>query len=101
MKASEIFSGNFREAMLILRHYPMLSNFRSIGSVETLTDNEDSDIDLYVDAKESTTLFDIGNAIEELEDLFGVPVDIITSGAIMNRKRIKNYLGGKEDFYHG
>ena len=48
------------------------------GSVLHGTDTEGSDIDLLVDALPGATLFDLGGLLEELEDLLGVPVDLLT-----------------------
>ena len=38
----------------------------------------------FVDTDSETTLFDLGGLHEDLEDLLGVPVDIITSGGRMH-----------------
>ena len=54
------------------------ANPRVFGSVLHGTDTEGSDIDLLVDALPGATLFDLGGLLEELEDLLGVPVDLLT-----------------------
>lgn len=74
-----------REAVLnILSRYPMISNVRIVGSVARGEDTEQSDIDLLVDTTPGTTLFDIGGLREDLVDLLGVPVDIISSKGRMH-----------------
>lgn len=41
-------------------------------------DQDGSDLDLLVDPLPGTTLFDLGGLQIELEDLLGVPVDLLT-----------------------
>jgi hypothetical protein len=50
------------------------------GSVLHGTDREGSDLDLLVDALPGATLFDLGGLQVELEQLLGVPVDLLTPG---------------------
>ena len=57
-----------------------ISNPRVFGSVLLGTDKEGSDLDLLVDAPPGTTLFDLGGLQDELEDLLGVNVDLLTPG---------------------
>ncbi len=53
-------------------------NLRIFGSVLHGTDEEGSDLDLLVDPLPGTTLFDLGGLQAALEDLLGVPVDVVT-----------------------
>jgi len=62
-----------------MRRFPV-ANPRIFGSVLHGTDTEGSDLDLLVDALPGATLFDLGNLLEELEDLLGVTVDLLTPG---------------------
>lgn len=55
-------------------------NPRVFGSVLHGDDDEGSDLDLLVDALPDTTLFDLGGLQLELEELLGVPVDVLTPG---------------------
>jgi predicted nucleotidyltransferase len=55
-------------------------NPRIFGSVIIGADQEGSDLDLLVDPLPGTTLFDLGGLQIELEDLLGVPVDLLTPG---------------------
>lgn len=55
-----------------------VANPRIFGSVLHGTDRDGSDLDLLVDALPGTTLFDLGELQVELEDLLGMPVDVLT-----------------------
>jgi predicted nucleotidyltransferase len=55
-----------------------LSNVRVFGSVLHGQDTEGSDLDLLVDAPPGTTLFDLGHLQVELEELLGIPVEVLT-----------------------
>jgi predicted nucleotidyltransferase len=48
------------------------------GSVLHGLDHDGSDIDILVDALPGATLFDLGGLQVELEELLGVPVDLLT-----------------------
>jgi len=48
------------------------------GSVLQGCDTEDSDLDLLVDPEPGATLFDLGGLQEELEQLMGLRVDVLT-----------------------
>lgn len=56
------------------------SNPRVFGSVLHGNDADGSDLDLLVDPLPGTTLFDLGGLQVELEELLGVPVDLLTPG---------------------
>ena len=55
-------------------------NLRVFGSVVLGLDQDGSDLDLLVDPLPGTTLFDLGGLQAELEDLLGVPVDLLIPG---------------------
>lgn len=57
-------------------------NPRVFGSVMRGEDDEDSDLDLLVDATNKTSLFDLGGIIDELQTLLGVRVDLVTTGGL-------------------
>lgn len=63
------------------------SNARVFGSVAEGNDRVGSDLDLLVDPLPDTTLFDLGRLQAQLEDLLGVPVDVLTPGDITHRFR--------------
>lgn len=56
------------------------TNPRVFGSVLHGRDQAGSDLDLLVDTLPGTTLFDLGGLQVALEDLLGVPVDLLTPG---------------------
>ncbi len=66
-----------------------VANPRVFGSVLHGTDAEGSDLDLLVDALRGATLFDLGGLHAELEDLLGVPVDLLTPAEISPRIRAR------------
>lgn len=63
-----------REAVLRYRTV----NPRVFGSVLHGDDKDGSDLDLLVDALPGTTLFDLGGLQDELEELLGVAVEVLT-----------------------
>lgn len=65
------------------------SNPRVFGSVLTGCDAEGSDLDLLVDPLPGATLFDLGALQVELEELLGVPVDLLTPGDLPPKLREK------------
>ncbi len=66
--------GAVREATVRCR----AANPRIFGSVLHGSDKEGSDLDLLVDAMPGATLFDLGGLQDELEELLGVRVDLLT-----------------------
>ncbi len=62
-----------------LTHYP-IRNPRVFGSVLHGTDQDGSDLDVLVVALPETTLFDLGGLQDELAELVGVRVDLVTPG---------------------
>ncbi|MGD0368875.1 MAG: nucleotidyltransferase family protein [Acidobacteriaceae bacterium] len=63
------------------------ANIRVFGSAVHGADREGSDLDLLVDALPGATLFDLGGLQVELEELLGVPVDLLTPGDIPAKLR--------------
>lgn len=55
-------------------------NPRVFGSALYGDDTANSDLDLLVDPLPETTLLNLGALQVELEQLFGIPVDILTPG---------------------
>ena len=64
-------------------------NARVFGSVARGADTDESDLDLLVDPTSETTLLDIGAIRHELHVLLGVPVDVVTPGALPETFRDK------------
>jgi hypothetical protein len=65
------------------------ANPRIFGSVLRGTDQDGSDLDLLVDVLPGATLFDLGGLQVELEQLLGVPVDLLTPGDLPSKFRDK------------
>ena len=68
--------------------YPV-TNPRVFGSVLSGTDNDESDLDLLVDAQPGVTLFDLGGLKEDLETLLGLQVDLRTPADLPPNFRAK------------
>ncbi|MBK8535877.1 MAG: nucleotidyltransferase family protein [Candidatus Competibacteraceae bacterium] len=77
MKPSVVLEAN-REAVRQAAQQFKVANPRVFGSVLYGTDQEGSDLDLLVDPLPGVTLFDLGGLQVALEDLLGVPVDLLT-----------------------
>lgn len=80
-RPSEAIAGRLDEVRAVIARYPV-SNPRVFGSVARGEDDEQSDLDLLVDATEKTSYFDLAALEEELAALLGVPVEVLTAGAI-------------------
>ncbi len=65
------------------------ANPRVFGSVLHGTDQDDSDLDLLVDALPGATLLDLGDLQDELKSLLGVNVDLLTPGDLPSKFRAK------------
>jgi len=61
----------------VVSHF-RVENLRVFGSVVSGTDVDGSDLDILVDALPNTTLFDLGGLQVELENMLGIPVDVLT-----------------------
>lgn len=81
MRPSEAIAGRLDEVRAVIARYPV-SNPRVFGSVARCEDDEKSDLDLLVDPTERTTYFDLSKLEDELGALLGIPVDILTPGAV-------------------
>ena len=86
MKPSEALAGHRAELReLVLRHG--LERPRVYGSVLSGTDTEESDLDLLVDATETTTLFMLARLEHAAQELLGVRVSILTAGFLSEKFR--------------
>jgi predicted nucleotidyltransferase len=65
---------------IALRHH--VKQVRVFGSVLHGDDTDKSDLDLLVEPTPDTTLMDIGAIRYELRQLLGIPVDVLTPGAL-------------------
>lgn len=79
MKPSEALAAHRAELReLVSRHG--LTRPRVYGSVLTGTDTDESDLDLLVDATETTTLFTLARLERAAQELLGVRVSVLTPG---------------------
>jgi uncharacterized protein len=65
---------------IVLAH--RAKNARVFGSVVHGSDTDESDLDILIDPTSDTTLFDLGAIRYKLRNLLGVPVDVLTPGAL-------------------
>ena len=82
-KALNLYRDEIRN--IVDRH--RVRNARVFGSVLHGEDADGSDLDLLVDPMPTTTLFDLGGLQIELEEVLGVPVDVITPGDLPAKLR--------------
>lgn len=74
------------KASPVFRKYG-LAKVALFGSRARGASREDSDIDfLYISGKKMS-MFDKASAEKELEDIFGVEVDLVADAAVVNRMR--------------
>lgn len=81
MKAS-IALNTHRDAIREIVRAHRADNARVFGSVLHAQDTEGGDLDILVEPQQEMTLMDIGAIRMELRDLLGVPVDVLTPGAL-------------------
>lgn len=86
MKPSEALAAHREEVQQAVLRFRAI-NPRVFGSALHGSDKEGSDLDLLVDTLPNTTLFDLGGLQIELEELLGVPVDLLTPGDISPKYR--------------
>ncbi len=86
MKPSDALNSNLAAIRRVVEAY-RARNARVFGSVLHGRDTDTSDLDILIDPTPETTLFDIGAIRHELGKLLGVPVDVLTPGALPDRLR--------------
>ena len=77
MKPSAALEANQKAVREAVRRFNT-RNPRVFGSVLRGEDTDGSDLDLLVDPLPGVTLFDLGGLQVELEEVLGVPVDLLT-----------------------
>ena len=77
MRPSQALSQH-REAVCLAAARYRVANPRVFGSALHGNDREGSDLDLLVDPLPGATLFDLGGLQDELQELLGVSVDVLT-----------------------
>ena len=86
MKPSQALARHRSEILQIVLAHRAL-NARVFGSVLRGADTDESDLDILVDPTPETTLFDLGAIRYKLRQLLGVPVDVLTPGALPEKFR--------------
>lgn len=86
MKPSFALELNRAAVRAVASRFPA-TNLRVFGSVLHGDDEDGGDLDLLVEALPGATLFDLGAMQIELEELLGVPVDLLTPGDLPLRFR--------------
>lgn len=91
MKPSKIWNENSDIILPVLHKFDMFSNYRLTGSLGRLEDKPGDDIDIYLDADSNATLYDIGCLKQELENILGIEIDIISSNREISLHNESNY----------
>jgi predicted nucleotidyltransferase len=86
MKPSEALTAHRTELRELVGRHGLLHP-RVFGSVLTGTDDEQSDLDLLVDAGETTTLFTLARLEHAARELLGVRVSVLTPGFLSTKFR--------------
>ncbi|MBN8908128.1 MAG: nucleotidyltransferase family protein [Alphaproteobacteria bacterium] len=86
MKPSDALMAHRPELRELVRSHG-LKRPRVYGSVLTGTDTDESDLDLLVDATETTTLFTLARLEHAAHELLGVRVSVLTPGFLPAKVR--------------
>lgn len=86
MTPSQLLAQNRLEILQIVATHHA-SRPRVFGSVLRGDDTEKSDLDLLVDPLPGATLLDMGGIQIDLEELLGIPVDVLTPGDLPQKFR--------------
>jgi predicted nucleotidyltransferase len=87
-RPSEALAEHREQVLAILATSSTIRNPRIFGSVARGEDTLGSDLDILVDADRGTTLIDLARLQLELEELLGVPVDVLTPGDLKEKVRL-------------
>jgi predicted nucleotidyltransferase len=71
-----------RQAVLEWAAHHGARNVRVFGSMARGDDRKDSDVDLLVDIEPGCTLLDLIALEQDLEELLGSPVEVLTDGGL-------------------
>ena len=88
MKPSETLAAHRDELRQLISRYNV-ARPRVYGSVLTGKDDDESDLDLLVDATERTTLFTLAGLEHEAQQLLGVQVSVLTPQDLPTKFRNK------------
>ena len=76
-----------RDRVLEIARAHRMARLRVFGSVLHGSDHDGSDLDLLVEVPQGATLFDLVGFEEELRDVLGVSVQVLTEGDLPQRIR--------------
>ena len=88
MRPSEALAAHRDELRQLISRYNV-AHPRVFGSVLTGKDDEESDLDLLVDATDKTTLFTLIGLEQDAEKLLGVHVSVLTPGFLSFKFRAR------------
>jgi len=88
MKLPEFIETKRSEILRVAARYGA-SNVRVFGSVARGDATLDSDVDILVDLEPGRSLFDLGALLEELKELLGRNVDVVTRKGLRARLRAR------------
>ena len=86
MRPSDALAAHRDELRQLISRYDV-THPRVYGSVLTGKDDEESDLDLLVDATPSTTLYTLAGLEHDAEELLGVHVSVLTPGFLSRKFR--------------
>lgn len=76
-----------RDEILRLANLYHTGNVRVFGSVARGDATDASDVDLLVNTRPGCSLLDLGGLLEDLKELLGCPVDLVTEDGLKPRLR--------------
>lgn len=74
-----------RDRILEISAHHRARSVRVFGSVARGDSSETSDIDLLVDFEPDSSLFDLLHLTEELQELLGQQIDVVSTGGLKDR----------------
>lgn len=77
MSQLQVIQQKRKDILAIARAHGLL-NVRIFGSVARGEDTLNSDIDFLVDLEKGRSMFDLGGALVQLQEILGCKVDIVT-----------------------
>ncbi len=86
MGGMELLEEKREEILRIAERYGV-KNVRVFGSTMRGADGPGSDLDLLVDLEPGRNLFDLGGFLYEVQELMGVPVDVVTEKGLREHVR--------------
>lgn len=76
-----------RSQILGLAEHYRTGDVRVFGSVARGDATENSDVDILINPRQGCSLFDLGGLLEDLQELLGCRVDLVTEDGLKPRLR--------------